>query len=180
MVSKGPQLYRLILETALLCIVGLGTGLAVNRHIAVQGFDGSLVEAIKQTLQNKIKEKARPASEVAPAGDIIFMGVEQAKELCDSNRSLFIDARAPEAYEAGHIYGAVNITEQTIEDHIFELMDKARESKVIIYCSGPECPQAIELAELLIENDIKPIHVYSGGWDQWQKLGYPVVKGRGR
>jgi len=177
---KGPQIHRLLLETVLLCALGLGTGLAVNRHIVVQGFNGSLTEAIKKTLQERIQEKARPANPTAQGGSILFMIVEQAKELCDSGHSLFIDARAPEAYEAGHIYGAVNITEQTVEDHIFELMDKARESEVIIYCSGPECPQAIELAELLIENDIKPIHVYSGGLDQWQKMGYPVVRGKGR
>lgn len=180
MLPKGHQLYRLILETVLLCIVGLGMGLVINRHIVAQGFDGSLVEAIKQTLQNKITEKAQPAGAAAPTGNIIMMSVEQAKELCDSGRSLFIDARAPDAYEAGHISGAVNITEQTLEDHVFALMDKVRESRVIIYCSSAECPQSMELAELLIENDIKPVYVFSGGLDQWQKMGYPVVRGGGR
>jgi rhodanese-related sulfurtransferase len=170
---------RLFLETALLCFLGFGLGLIINYQIVSQGVDGSLTAEIKETLKNQIEEKARKPDPESGAANIIILDHQQAKDLCENGQALFVDARPAGAYAEGHIQGAINITEQTLDDHLFDLMDMVKETRIIIYCTNPECPQAMELAELLAENDIRPAYVYTGGWDQWVEMGYPATNGEG-
>jgi rhodanese-related sulfurtransferase len=169
--------FRLLLETFLLYIASLSLGLFINHHIVSQGFDGSLIIKIKNHLKSELEEKVQNADSVNEKKKIIIIHAQQAKDFCDNGQSLFVDARPAHAYVKGHIHGAINITEQTLDDYIFDLMDKAGGNRIILYCENPECPQAMELAELLVENDISPVFVYPGGWDQWVERGYPTSLG---
>lgn len=177
MKRNKPFSSRTLIETALLCCIGFGMGLIINHTFVSQGLDGSLIAQIKSRLQQQVEEKARDTA--TPDGDaaIIIIKVAEAKDLCDSAQAFFIDARPPHVFAAGHIQGAINITEQTLDDNLFDLMDRASQTKIVLYCTGPECPEAMELAELIVENDIKPVYVYTGGWLQWQEKGFPVSYG---
>ena len=172
-----PFAFRLFLETALLCFVSLGFGLFINHEIVSRGFDGSLIVKIKSHLEKQIKEKAQKPNLDKKTAKIIFIDVQQAKDLCDSGQAYFIDSRTSGAYRDGHIHGAINITDQNLDEHFLDLMDSIQQTKIVIYCSGVDCPQATELAELMVENDLWPIYIYNGGWERWEEMDYPACIG---
>ncbi len=93
----------------------------------------------------------------------------------------FVDARNDEAYEAGHIPGAIQADHYRLEDCIEVLLDYADASeKLIVYCSGGNCEDSMFLCKDLLEFDVlyDKIYLYSGGWKEWTKRGMPVATGR--
>jgi rhodanese-related sulfurtransferase len=93
----------------------------------------------------------------------------------------FVDARNDEAYEAGHIPGAIQADHYRLEDCIEILLDYADASeKLIVYCSGGDCEDSIFLCKDLLDFDVlyDKIYLYPGGWKEWTKRGMPVATGR--
>ena len=93
----------------------------------------------------------------------------------------FVDARSDEAYEAGHIPGAIQADHYRLEDCIGILLDYADASeKLIVYCSGGECEDSMFVCKDLLDFDVlyDKIYLYSGGWKEWTKRGMPVATGR--
>ncbi len=169
---------KIFFESILLCIIGFGVGFVINRQVVTDSFNGSLVTAIKQQLQEEIAQKAGQSQSEDGRQAIVIIDAEKAKAWFDDGQDLFIDARPDYQYEAGHIAGSVNIIGNTLEDRLDELMDRASGGRLIVYCVGPECPEAVELADLMVEFDLKPVYVYTGGWEQWSQLGYPSETGK--
>jgi rhodanese-related sulfurtransferase len=111
---------------------------------------------------------------------LTFIGTRKAYELFSSGDVIFIDARIPEDYEAGHIKGAMNVDfeadEDTYNQQIDNLMRMAGPDKPILaYCSGTECDASLMLARnLYYDIGYKNIYVYFGGWEQWIENGLPI------
>lgn len=168
----------LVIQTVLFVAVTFGLGLAVNYRLVARGFDGSLVMGIKELLREQIEATARSSASDSREQQIIIMDLPETKAFFDSRQALFVDARPAGAYGAGHIAGAFNINEQNFDEYLFDLADPARQTRIIVYCTNPQCPQALELAELLVEHDIRPVHLYPGGWEEWSARALPAAEGR--
>jgi len=98
-----------------------------------------------------------------------------AKEIYDTGKAVFVDARSYEAFIDGHIKDAVSIpTVQFIEfiDH-FKTKYPAN-TPVITYCSGRECNDSHELAQYLIGEGYANVKVFIDGYQLWERKGYPV------
>jgi len=67
-----------------------------------------------------------------PTDDAPRITLEDAKKEYDAGTAIFIDARAPEAYQTEHVKGAINIT---IDKLSSKLKDLPRDKKLIVYCS---------------------------------------------
>ncbi len=103
--------------------------------------------------------------------------VQTAKEIYDSGQAVFVDARSQEAFDGGHIRGAVSLPVYSFEDKIEQFYKAYPPSTYIItYCSGRECQDSHELAQLLIQIGYTHVRVYIDGFPVWQKNGFPVVK----
>ena len=97
---------------------------------------------------------------------------EQTEEILKQKRALFIDARTPEEYTAGHIPGAVNIPGYATPDKIMhDLPLNRKQTMIVVYCSGPECPYADRLAGFLRFQGFTAVYVFPGGIDAWLKAG---------
>jgi len=163
-----------MIEAVCICLAALMAGLVINHSVVSRSFDGSLIASIKAFLENDVADDINQSGN---GSGIFILDSEGAKRAFDGGDALFIDARPTHSYNEGHIPGAVNITEQTLDLFLVDVIETARETAVIAYCTGPECPQAKELAELLVENEITPVYVYTGGWDEWEKHAYPAATG---
>ena len=115
-----------------------------------------------------------------PKNDPVTGGFEikdanTAKDIYDTGKAVFVDARSYEAFIDGHIKGAVSIP----TNQFFEFMDHFKteypsNTAVITYCSGRECNDSHELAQYLIGEGYANVKVFIDGYQGWERKGYPV------
>ena len=100
--------------------------------------------------------------------------IEIAKTLFENN-TLFVDARAEEYFENGHIPNA--ICNDDINLLIEEIDSRIQvDESFIVYCSDDDCGSSEELAYTLQEQGFMNIYVFKGGWKQWTNYDLPVSK----
>ncbi len=92
------------------------------------------------------------------------------------NGTKFIDARPVEEYEESHIKGAINIPFYGSENYESALKKIPKDEVIVTYCGGDDCDLSILLADELFAKGYKKIYVFFGGWNDWQKMKYPVEK----
>ena len=91
---------------------------------------------------------------------------------------LFIDAREPDDYEAGHIPGAVNLPTYDFDDYFPRAVAQIEEaSQLIVYCDGVECSDSIQVAERLLEFGFSDIFVFEAGYRAWTEAGGAIEEG---
>ena len=100
------------------------------------------------------------------------IGLDIAKNLFQNNM-LFIDARAKQYYDDGHIPQA--ICNDDLNDLINELENHTSfDSGFVDYCSDDDCGSSEELAISLQELGFMNIYLFKGGWKQWTENDLPV------
>ncbi len=105
---------------------------------------------------------------------------KDARRLADDPENVFVDTRNREEYSEGHIKSAVFLPAYEREDHI-ENIDAllSKDSRLVLYCHGPECEMAEQVAAFLIQLGYRNLVIMSAGFEAWKKAGYPVEKSRG-
>ncbi|MBW2607042.1 MAG: rhodanese-like domain-containing protein [Deltaproteobacteria bacterium] len=117
---------------------------------------------------------ARPKNDPVTGGFEI-KDTNTAKEIYDTGKAVFVDARSYEAFIDGHIKDAVSIpTGQFIEFIDPFKTQYPATTPVITYCSGRECDDSHELAQYLIGEGYANVKVFIDGYQQWEREGYPV------
>jgi hydroxyacylglutathione hydrolase len=112
----------------------------------------------------------------SPAADVaapeIVSGVidadQYSQRFLDGEDHLLIDVRTPEEYASGHIPGAINISIQTLPDHLSEI---PQDETIVVYCrSGNRSAAA---TDILVDAGYAPVYDL-GGIQDWVSAGYPV------
>lgn len=108
-------------------------------------------------------------------GSFEIKDANTAKEIYDTRKAVFVDARSYEAFIDGHIKSAVSIP----TNQFFEFIDHFKTkypsiTPVITYCSGRECNDSHELAQYLIDEGYANVKVFIDGYQEWERKGYPV------
>ena len=110
------------------------------------------------------------------SGAAMIVSFKEAVEKFDSGDAVFIDARLPEAYAAGHPGGAVNLPVVEFKVRAAAFLEQFEpDTELIAYCVEPQCPLARELAERLQEIGFANVSYLIDGWDQWQNADLPIV-----
>ena len=109
------------------------------------------------------------------AGGIEIKDANTAKEIYDTGKAVFVDARSYEAFIDGHIKDAVSVP----TNQFFEFIDHFKTKypstiPVITYCTGRECNDSHELAQYLIGEGYANVKVFIDGYQGWKRKGYPV------
>lgn len=130
------------------------------------------------------------------AADVQQIKPEELKRLIESNdpNFLVVDTQPKEAYDLGHIKGAINFPWAM---DIKTPGGLPKDKTLILYCdcaSGEDpadvfgqatsgsasCPSeddSIDVAnQLMSKFGYKNIKVLEGGWSRWRQLGYPTEK----
>jgi rhodanese-related sulfurtransferase len=104
--------------------------------------------------------------------------IEDAVGHYKNGSALFADARTVEAFEAGHIKGALHLDPTQFDqwsDTLF-LYDPAA-STLITYGEYPQSLQSRELAEKLAWLGFENVYYLKEGWTEWKERGLPMGKG---
>jgi rhodanese-related sulfurtransferase len=89
---------------------------------------------------------------------------------------VLVDARSAEAWDQGHIPGAVHLPHARIAGRAAALLDPA--VPVVTYCWGPGCNGATRAA-LALSLAGYPAREMLGGIEYWIREGFPVTTGDG-
>jgi len=82
--------------------------------------------------------------------------------------ALFVDARAPEEYAAGHLRGAINLP----SSEIFASIDRVTslvspDQLIIVYCGGSGCEAGHNVADALRRDfGYTNVAIYAKGWEE--------------
>ncbi len=121
--------------------------------------------------------ESETTSEVV-SNDTGAISIKEAAIKFQEKGTLFLDARAPEDYHAGHIAGALNLPIHQFDKHFLIVEQELEASRVIItYCAGIDCAQGVDLALTLKEMGFKKVYFLVNGWTEWVSQGLPAVRG---
>lgn len=84
---------------------------------------------------------------------------------------IWVDAREPGAFEAGHVPGAINLGESDWEAMLPDLIDAwSPGRKIIVYCDGDDCLASRQVAlRIRRELALDDVVVLTGGWPAWSR-----------
>lgn len=133
-------------------------------------------------------EKAGPASEdpmeaAGPTGPADKISLDLASRLHEKFLAgepiLFLDARTPEDFAAGHIEGALNMPHSRLSggdglDELAMFTTPGDGTLLVVYCTGGDCEASEDAAILLEAAGYDNIAIMADGYDQWHDAGLPV------
>jgi rhodanese-related sulfurtransferase len=130
-------------------------------------------------LKNHTSRSSSNARSLSPSDSIPRLSLVGAKLKFDKKKSVFLDARKNEEYQAGHIPGAYNLFSEDLDQYAPKVLplipDKTQD--IVCYCHGGDCDMALRDARFLTDQGYTHVEVYQGGWPEWSKAGYPAAKG---
>jgi len=88
---------------------------------------------------------------------------------------VLLDVRAPEAFAAGHVPGAVNLPHGRINERT--LVAYPAGTLFVVYCSGPHCNGADRAAARVARLD-RPVKKMIGGIEGWRDEGFSLAEER--
>jgi rhodanese-related sulfurtransferase len=117
-----------------------------------------------------------PPKVIEVAGrQIPVIDAKAAKELLDLGEAVFVDAREAPDFHDAHIPGAVSLPETNMQEAFITVQPlMPEESKLIVYCSGPECEMAETVAGFLSQMGYEHLYVFTEGVNGWKKADYPL------
>ncbi len=104
-----------------------------------------------------------------------ILRLDEAAAYFQSAGAQFVDARDEADYQLGHIPGAINFPFDYYDDHagtVLPRLDKERD--IVTYCGGADCELSLYMARQLRNEGYTKIHIFFGGFTQWQESGLPV------
>ncbi len=115
----------------------------------------------------KVEETVRKGLEVVAPAD--------ARALLTAGTHLFVDARTPDEFAAGHIPGAVNIPSEALLTGIDDAVQGLKpDALIVVYCGNLACPKSKEVAEGLKGMGFTKLSVMPEGLEGWRAVGGPV------
>ncbi|MBA4367370.1 MAG: hypothetical protein C0403_06985 [Desulfobacterium sp.] len=155
-------------EACIVSIISIACGLLVNHFspagIALVGSWDTKKGVISANEKNDVVVHERE-----------IQNVDAVKKIYDHGITLFLDARTTELYGEGHIHGSISLPVRQFDELIDTIFEKYPPSTPIItYCTGRECRDSHELAQLLHDAGYDNVKVFSDGYPAWKKKEYPI------
>jgi rhodanese-related sulfurtransferase len=107
-------------------------------------------------------------------GKNILIPFDEAKDRFFKGSAVFIDARAPEHFQEGHIQGAFNLPLAEFDHMIDKVLPHLPEEALIVtYCDGEDCDLSAKIALKLKEIGYDNVRVLFNGWSLWKSHPLP-------
>lgn len=103
---------------------------------------------------------------------------KEARRFLVDPDTVFVDTRLEKDFAKSHIKGSVFLQPSDKEERFLTVQPLLPEyARLILYCYGPECPMAEEVASFLAQLGYKNMMIMTAGFRAWDKAGYPIAKG---
>lgn len=110
---------------------------------------------------------------------IPIISEEKALGFLDDGQTIFLDTRNSEDYAESHIKGAISLPDTKKEER-FPVVESLlpKDERIILYCTGPECHMAENVAVFLAKLGFQNLMLMPGGIEGWEKAGHPLESGQ--
>lgn len=117
-----------------------------------------------------------PPKEIALDGaQIALIDENEAVRFLDDPGTVFVDSRDFKDYAISHVKGAVCLPPDDVEQRFPSVEPLIPiESRIILYCHGPECDMAEKVAAFLSQMGYGKLVIMNSGFPAWKKAKYPV------
>jgi rhodanese-related sulfurtransferase len=154
---------RILLEAAVIVILGVVLGLSFNGRLLMNVFSGRLPQSQQET-----GSQARYPMPVDLAA---------VRELTAAG-AVLVDARAAELHADGHLPGALSLPLAEMDQQLEAFRQSVPTDAVIItYCNGYGCPDSFDQGVRLLAAGWRDVRVFEGGYPEWRDAGLPVERG---
>ncbi|MHA2294363.1 MAG: rhodanese-like domain-containing protein, partial [Candidatus Hodarchaeales archaeon] len=100
------------------------------------------------------------------------ISISKLQELMAHDSELIIlDVRTFQAYQAGHITGAMSVPLHEISRNASKI---PRNKKIAVYCQNALCSMSTQAVLELQNLGFQNIHKLDGGFDEWKVIGHPI------
>jgi rhodanese-related sulfurtransferase len=165
------KLKGIVLKSILIIILGSVVGLSYNslssKGITLKGSWSSQITSDSVIVPYTYQKDDAPA-----------VSLDYAQMKFQSSKVIFLDARLPADFKAGHIKGAINFPYEEFEQYSTQVISKLpTNEEIIAYCDGGECESSLLLSRELRDLGYRNVKVFFGGWSEWKKAGLAVETG---
>lgn len=149
-------------------------GFSVMAAFTINYFSPNGIALIGQWGTSQGVISARPKNDPVTV-DVEIKNAKTVKNIYDTKKAVFVDARSYETFIEGHIKNAVSIPAGEFIDFLDNFKKKYPvTTPIITYCSGRECNDSHELAKYLIGVGYINVKVFIDGYPEWERKGYPI------
>ncbi|HJT25665.1 MAG TPA: thiosulfate sulfurtransferase GlpE [bacterium] len=92
------------------------------------------------------------------------ISVDEAHKILASGKAVFVDVRDAGSYQAGHVRGALHLSDANIQDFVAKT-DKSK--PVVCYCYHGNTSQGA--AAYLTDQGFKEVYSVAGGFEEWRQ-----------
>ena len=155
---------RMLWQTGAIILLAVALGIVINQiRPARLPFVGDWSPEAQLTLES---------------GKSLVISLDDAHDNFISGKGVFLDARAPEAYNEGHIQGARNLPWEAVDEYMEKVTAQVSQDALIIaYCDGESCALSKDLALELFYMGYENVRVLVNGWSLWVEHQLPISKG---
>ncbi len=120
--------------------------------------------AREQKLLERLRALARDPANTVEA--------DEARPLIDDRKTLFVDVRKPDQYQAGHVPGAINVELDKLEQAIGGDLPSDRDHPMVTVCNkGNSSLDGMLMLRSLRYTNVRSLN---GGTSGWIERGYPA------
>ena len=105
------------------------------------------------------------------------LAASELKERLNDRKDLYlVNVLPPNAYEAKHIPGSVNVPLQ--DDSFLTRIDRIvsdKDAEVVVYCANAECDASPKAAKKLEHAGFKNVYDFEGGVQEWEAKQLPLA-----
>lgn len=114
---------------------------------------------------------------LAAGKEIPVLAAGDAFSIFKEKSALFIDARGPDEFAAGHIPGAINVPYDSVSapKYAKALSQIASDDRMVVYCNTHLCIVSRSGAEGMVFNGFTRVIIAEGFW-RWEEMGLPVER----
>lgn len=102
------------------------------------------------------------------------ISLPEIKQLLDSKAPVqFWNVLTDEYFKNQLIPGSRRVALDKVGDEV-RTTGLAKDSRIVVYCAGPRCPQSTMAAEKLTKLGYTDVQAFEGGIEEWSAAGYPI------
>ncbi len=99
----------------------------------------------------------------------------KVKKIVDASAMTIVDVRPAFAYDQGHIPGALSLPLKDFDQILEDFTQKhGKNEPLLLYCSGFACTDSHHAAARLVEKGFSKVKVFTGGFQEWEEMGFPT------